>query len=193
MKKDRINAFTLIELLVVVAIIGLLALIILARLNDTREKAKVAKALQDSRSLKTAAELYFDQMGFYPPDANRGWDPGFTKPLPYNYDTGITDTSFPCPNCPTDWVNIVQAKWNGPYIGFWPKLTPWNGKYDFNVWPSGNSRYGCDVPAGVYVGVQRDYSDNNPISYFAETIMIDQNYEAEHCRNGESQLMLIKL
>jgi general secretion pathway protein G len=82
------KGFTLIELLVVIGIIGLIASITLASLRDSREKGKAANAGGTARNLRLATELYYANMGFYPPDVNRGWDPGFTHPLPFNPDTG---------------------------------------------------------------------------------------------------------
>lgn len=186
------KGFTLIELLVVIAIVGLLATIILVNLNQARMKGQVTQAGLNARSLKIAAELYYNQMGFYPPDVGRGWDPGFRQPLPYNPDTGGT-TIPSCGHCPSDWVNIVQTKWDGPYLNTWPRFTPWGGKYDYNYWGSGASRYGCIVPPGIYAGVQGDYSNNNTIPAAAEQEMLDQEYDFDGCLNGEAQMVLILL
>jgi len=184
--------FTLIELLVVIAIIGLLATIVYASLKNAREKGKVANAGGTARNMTIAVELYFSDMGFYPPDTNRGWDPGFMQPLPFNPDTG--DSTIPsCDHCPPDWTTIVQQKWNGPYLGSWPSVTPWNGKYDFNYWPLGTTRYGCTIPPGIYIGVQADYEDENAIPNYAEQLMVNQGFDADKCINGESQIQLYSL
>lgn len=190
MQKQR--AFTLIELLVVIAIIGLLATIVLISLNRARMKGKIAQAVSNARVLKIATELYYDDMGFYPPDVNRGWDPGFMQPLPYNPD--IEETIIPsCGHCPAGWENIAQARWKGPYLSRWPQFTPWQGKYDYNYWEAGATRYGCTVPAGIYVGVQRDYDDENPIPTDAEQLMVNQGHDFDGCLNGEAQMILIRL
>lgn len=184
--------FTLIELLVVISIIGLLSSIVFASLQNAREKGKVARAVGDAEALKKAVEFYNNDIGFYPPDVGRGWDPGFLKPLPWNPDTGAT--SIPsCGHCPPNWVDIVQQRWGGPYLASWPSFTPWNGKYDYNYWAAGASRYGCFVPAGVYIGVQRDYADVNPISQVAEQLMLDQKIDFDGCLNGEAQLIMFRL
>lgn len=184
--------FTLIELLVVISIISLLASIVLASLNGAREKARVAQAVSNADALRTATEFYNDQMGFYPPDTGRGWDPGFTRALPWNPDTGAT-TIPACGQCPAGWDTIVQQQWNGPYLASWPRFTPWNGKFDYNYWPTGASRYGCTIPPGVYIGIQRDYADANPITQSAEQMMVDQRLDQDGCVNGEAQIVLFRL
>lgn len=189
---QRQKAFTLIELLVVIAIIGLLSTIVLISINKARMKGKIAQAVSNARALKIATEFYYNDIGFYPPDVGRGWDPGFMQPLPYNPDTGDSGVSS-CDHCPSDWENIAQDRWNGPYLSAWPQFTPWGGKYDYNYWGSGTSRYGCSVPAGIYVGVQRNYDDENPIPAVAEQLMVDQGHDFDGCVNGEAQMILIGL
>lgn len=191
-RSRRESGFTLIELLVVISIIGLLSSIIFASLRGAREKAKAAHVMSTAYALKQASELYYSQMGFYPPDVGRGWDPGFIKPLPWNPDTGATAIPA-CAYCPPNWDSIVQARWDGPYLPQWPQTTPWNGKYDFNYWPVGAERYGCSVPPGAYIGVQRDYADENPISAAAEQTMLDLHADFDGCLNGESQVILFRL
>jgi len=192
MAVKRKKGFTLVEILVVIAIIGLLSSIALVTLNRAREKAKVAQAGSISRILAMATEFYYDDVGFYPPDVNRGWDPGFMQPLPYNPDTGQS-TVPSCTHCPPDWVNLVQANWRGPYLNTWPQFTPWKGKYDYNYWEAGAIRYGCVLLPGIYMGVQGDYNNQNIIPAYAEQLMINQRYDIDDCINGESQMILIKL
>ncbi len=189
------HGFTLIELLIVIAIIGILAGVVLVSLNQARQESRVAAALVNQQSLRKAVELYVSDMGFYAPDVNRGWDPGFAKPLPYNSDTGedcnINPGDCPaCSQCPASWQTIVQQNWRGPYIADWPKLNPWNGKYDYNYWVTATDRYGCIVPAGVYIGVLRDYADQNPIPADAEQKFLDKLADGDECINGEAQLLL---
>jgi general secretion pathway protein G len=191
------QAFTLIELLVVISILGLLASLILVSFNSTREKAKRTVALSNQRQLQKAMELYYNDMGFYPPDVNRGWDPGISKPLPYNADLGnnCATNSADCPvcsNCPSDWVAQVQARWHGPYTASWPNTAPWGGKYDYNNWTATTTRYGCDVPPGIYIGTQRNYDDSNIMPLASEQWFLDSHMDADTCLNGESQLMLVR-
>src|SRR3989344_3034187 len=140
--------FTLIELLVVIAIVVLLAAVVLVSLNRARQESRVAAALTNQQSLRKAVELYVSDMGFYLPDVNRGWDPGLAKPLPYNSDTGQDCNTNPadcptCSHCCPSWETTVQSNWRGPYIADWPRLTPWNGKYDYQYWDVDTTRYGC--------------------------------------------------
>ena len=60
------RGFTLIELLVVIAIIGILSSVVLASLNDARQKSRDAKRIADVKQLQLALELYFDSNGAYP-------------------------------------------------------------------------------------------------------------------------------
>jgi len=192
--------FTLIEMMVVVALIGILATALLLNYVKSLEDSRISASEADAQSLKTATEMYDKFIGFYPPDFSRGWDPGLARALPYNPDTGesYNPLSDPhpeqtCPQCPQNWAGIIQSRWDGPYIDRWPQSTPWKGKYDYNYWPDGASRYGCTVPGGIYIGVQGDYNNNNVLPRSAEQKMIDQGQDADRCLNGEAQILLISL
>ena len=186
------KGFTLIELLVVIAIIGILASVVLVALNSSRNSAKVAQAASNQKQFILALQLYYSDVGFYPPDVTRGWDPGFSHALPYNPDTGQTVTPV-CNHCPADWVTQAQANWRGPYIVQFPNTTPWNGKYDYNYWRADVTRHGCVVPAGIYFGVQADYANQNPLPAEAEQKMIDMGFDHDGCLNGEAQMLMTKL
>ena len=184
------KSFTLLELVVVIAIIAILAAIIAPNAFKAIEKAKISRAMADAKALRVGSEGYYADIGFFPPDTCRGDDPGFMKSLPYNPDSGGSPHCLSTTGLPSNWQSIVQIYWDGPYLERWPNLTPWAGKYDWNYWPSGATRYGVNIPPGCYVGVQRDYSDHNPIPASSEQIMVDKGFDIDGHVNGEAQLFI---
>ncbi len=58
MYPNRAAGFTLIEIMVVVVILGILAAIVVPRIMDRPEQARVIKAKQDIRVLQSALDLY---------------------------------------------------------------------------------------------------------------------------------------
>lgn len=73
-RKNRksLTGFTLIELLVVIAIIGVLASIVMASLNTSRQKGRNSKRKADLRQIATALELYYNDNNGYP-STGGGW------------------------------------------------------------------------------------------------------------------------
>ena len=55
---DRSKGFTLIEVMVVVIILGILAAIVVPRVMDRPDEARITKAKQDIRALESALNLY---------------------------------------------------------------------------------------------------------------------------------------
>lgn len=68
------KSFTLIELLVVLAIIGILAAMIIASLSGARARARDATRKSDLRQVKTALEMYFNDIEKYPTGVGVGTD-----------------------------------------------------------------------------------------------------------------------
>lgn len=60
------KGFTLLELMIVIAIIGLLALIILASVGQARAKGRDAHRIKSVKEIDKAIGLYYDDNGHYP-------------------------------------------------------------------------------------------------------------------------------
>ena len=86
------KGFTLIELLVVIAIIIILAAILLPYIINRVEDSRISRMIGEIRSLKTAALLYYNDLGIFPVR----WDALFQN--------NPADPTSPNPN------------WKGPYI-----------------------------------------------------------------------------
>ncbi|MFO7728488.1 MAG: type II secretion system major pseudopilin GspG [Desulfonatronovibrio sp.] len=63
---DGSKGFSLIELMIVVVILGLLAGLLVPRIMDRPEEAKVTKARMDMRTIESALRFYRLDNGFYP-------------------------------------------------------------------------------------------------------------------------------
>jgi general secretion pathway protein G len=100
--------FTLIEVMVVVVILSILAAIVIPRIMDRPDQARIVKAKQDIRALESALNLYkLDNFNY--PTTDQGLDALVRKP------TIVPD--------PPNWKS-------GGYIDRLPK-DPWGNDYQY--------------------------------------------------------------
>jgi general secretion pathway protein G len=118
-----IYAFTLIELIVVIAIIAILAAVIAPNAFRAIEKAKIARATGDMKTIKTGALSFYADTGTWPlrhiGDDRRSSGSGFVNDSDGN-------------------GNRVPG-WDGPYLSKWP-VNPWG-----NVSSSWGNKYYWDA------------------------------------------------
>jgi general secretion pathway protein G len=116
-----IHAFTLIELMIVVIIIAALSAMVVPRLSNRSEQAKIAVADADINSnIGLALKLYKLDNGRYPTTA-QGVKALLSKP-----------SSSPAPQ-----------NWNGPYLETDP-LDPWKEEYKYKS-PGEHNTSGYDL------------------------------------------------
>jgi len=81
MKKNfnKHHGFTLIEVMVVVVILGILAAVVVPRIMDNPDKARITKAKQDIRAIESALNLYrLDNFAY--PSTDQGLEALITPP-----------------------------------------------------------------------------------------------------------------
>lgn len=105
-KENRESGFTLIEVMVVVVILGILAAVVVPRIMDNPDKARIIKAKQDIRAIESALNLYkLDNYNY--PSTDQGLEALVSKP-----------DGEPAAN---NWKQ-------GGYLGSLPK-DPWGDEY----------------------------------------------------------------
>jgi general secretion pathway protein G len=89
-KIDKQQGFTLIEVMVVVVILGILAAILVPKVMDRPDQARITKARQDIRALEAALNLYRLDNFVYP-TTDQGLEALIEKPTspePPNWKSG---------------------------------------------------------------------------------------------------------
>lgn len=107
-QRSRIKGFTLIEILVVVVILGILAALVVPRIMERPDEARVIAAKSDIRAIVSALKLYRLDNGVYP-----STDQGLVA-LVVRPDTGVI---------PRNWKQ-------GGYLDRVPK-DPWGAPYQY--------------------------------------------------------------
>jgi len=107
-QRSRSAGFTLIEVMVVIVILGILAAVVVPRIMDNPDKARVVKAKQDIRALEGALNLY-KLDNFQYPSTDQGLEALASKP------SGNPE--------PRNWKD-------GGYVDRLPK-DPWGNDYQY--------------------------------------------------------------
>jgi prepilin-type N-terminal cleavage/methylation domain-containing protein len=90
MKKNQ-KGFTVIELIVVIVIIAILSTLVFVRINDYRNKAKLARVNVEVNNIEKALIAFKTKYGNYPCDHINSCDYGFTWFFPSNLPGGTGD------------------------------------------------------------------------------------------------------
>ncbi len=88
-RKDN-RGFTLLEILIVLGILGTIMAMVMSRVNDSRNRAKVKQAHLDLNTWGEALNMYYNDCGKYPSSLQsltqedpecKNWDPGNYKKM----------------------------------------------------------------------------------------------------------------
>ena len=125
MKHPSQKGFTLIEIMIVVVILSILASLIIPRIMNRPDQARVVKAQQDMRALESALNMYRLDNYHYP-TTNQGLQALVNKPAgqpePANWQQAYLD-------------KLPKDPWSQPYLYLMP------GKHgDFDLFTHGADR-----------------------------------------------------
>jgi general secretion pathway protein G len=127
------GGFSLIELIIVIALIAILAGAMVPLFRTSRLEAQQAKVAAELDALKSAAMMFHNDTG--------AWPPGAAAPGRQDGSGFITNT------------NPATANWNGPYLDAW-RADPWGNNYRLIEVTAGGITnlsvvtYGADNAAG---------------------------------------------
>ena len=125
------KGFTLIEIMVVVIILGILAAIIVPRVVDRPEQARIVKAKQDILAIQDALDLYKLDNGFYPTN-EQGLQALVIKPTLSPVPQNSKDGAY-LPRLPLD-------PWGKPYFYSNPGVHNSSGIDIFTYGPKGQTQ-----------------------------------------------------
>jgi general secretion pathway protein G len=116
-KRSHTRGFTLIEIMVVVVILGILAGLVVPRIMDRPDEARITKARQDIRQIEQALELYrMDNFNY--PSTDQGLEALVSRPSgspePRNWREGGYLNRVPRDPCGNPY-QYLQPGENGPY------------------------------------------------------------------------------
>jgi general secretion pathway protein G len=120
MKKAH-RGFTLMEILAVISIIGLLASIVMPKINAARERATITSAVMELDALKTVFQQLYGDTKKYP----NGVSSLCRNPVPSNNEVDLSQDTAGLIANGSGWAN-----WNGPYIQ--DTIDPWGNPYFFD-------------------------------------------------------------
>ena len=86
------RGFTLIEILVAITILSIVTSVGTVSFNNSLDKGRDSKRKQDLAAIKSAATLYFEENGQYPPDPAVNSGTTFTSDAPDPWIPGLTPT-----------------------------------------------------------------------------------------------------
>ena len=127
------SGFTLVELIIAFFIVAILAAVMTVHTQWIRHRALSAIFFSDIRQVKIAAGRFEHDIGYYPPDVNRGVDPGL-----------ITKYGWQAGGHSSKWDLVDLSEWSGSYLEEWDewKRNPWGGLYDWDNYEPGYNYMG---------------------------------------------------
>ncbi len=155
------KGFTILELLIVIAIIAILASFVVLSVRNAKQAAYFSKAKKDLRTIRDSVELYFNEYGEYPPDANRDAPPGLEK---YLVSGGWPEGAWP--GSVFDWENWEDPDTGGGIyqisVRFCPQGEPENCKFPKQSWaddfgPNSSVFYCVSGRCRPHIGEQPNY------------------------------------
>jgi len=136
MKYPSQKGFTLIEIMIVVVILSILASLIIPRIMNRPDQARVVKAKQDMRALESALNMYRLDNYHYP-STNQGLQALVSKPAgqpaPANWQQAYLD-------------KLPKDPWGQPYLYLMPGK---NGDFDLMTYGADQRKGGTESDADL--------------------------------------------